>query len=79
MSQAELLEQLRPGIDGLVFQYGHHRSTFLPQVWETLPEPVDFMEHLKRKAGLPFGFWADGVNVWRYTVSKWKESEEKLP
>ncbi|TXF11301.1 AmmeMemoRadiSam system protein A [Pelomicrobium methylotrophicum] len=79
LSQAELLEQLRPGIDGLVFQYGHHRSTFLPQVWETLPEPVDFMEHLKRKAGLPFGFWADGVNVWRYTVSKWKESEEKLP
>ncbi len=77
-SQTELLAQLRPGIDGVVFQYGRHRSTFLPQVWESLPEPLDFLEHLKRKAGLPFGFWAEGVNVWRYTVSKWKETEEQL-
>jgi AmmeMemoRadiSam system protein A len=75
-SQTELLAQLRPGIDGVVFQYGHHRSTFLPQVWESLPEPLDFLEHLKRKAGLPFGFWAHGVNVWRYTVSKWRETEQ---
>jgi AmmeMemoRadiSam system protein A len=76
-SQDELLALLRPGVDGLVFQYGHHRSTFLPQVWESLPEPLDFLEHLKRKAGLPFGFWAQGVNVWRYTVSKWKEMQEQ--
>ncbi|MEW5710473.1 MAG: AmmeMemoRadiSam system protein A [Pseudomonadota bacterium] len=78
-SQTELLVLLRPGIDGIVFQYGRHRSTFLPQVWESLPEPLDFLEHLKRKAGLPFGFWAEGVNVWRYTVSKWKETDEQLP
>lgn len=76
-SQEELLSLLRPGVDGLVFQYGRHRSTFLPQVWEALPEPLDFVEHLKRKAGLPFGFWAQGVNVWRYTVSKWKEMDEQ--
>ncbi|MFZ5555975.1 MAG: AmmeMemoRadiSam system protein A [Pseudomonadota bacterium] len=80
-SETELLALLRPGVDGLVFRYGHHRSTFLPQVWETLPEPRDFLEQLKRKAGLPFGFWAAEVQAWRYTVAKWVESdlEETLP
>jgi len=33
----------------VVFEYGHYRSTFLPQVWEQLPEPAEFMAHLKRK------------------------------
>jgi AmmeMemoRadiSam system protein A len=74
-TQAELLALLRPGVDGLVFRYGHHRGTFLPQVWETLPEPLDFLEHLKRKAGLPFGFWSTDVQAWRYIVSKWAQSE----
>ncbi|HSO07793.1 MAG TPA: AmmeMemoRadiSam system protein A [Pelomicrobium sp.] len=71
----ELLALLRPGIDGLVFRYGHHRSTFLPQVWESLPGARDFLEHLKRKAGLPFGFWAPEVQAWRYAVAKWAESD----
>ena len=64
---------LRPNVDGVVFEYGHHRSTFLPQVWEQLPEPAEFLAHLKRKAGLPMDFWAEGVRLSRYTVSKWKE------
>ncbi|MDD5241485.1 MAG: AmmeMemoRadiSam system protein A [Sulfuricella sp.] len=71
------LEQLRPGIDGVVFEYGRYRSTFLPQVWEQLPEPVIFMGHLKHKAGLPVDFWAPDVRLLRYTVGKWKESEVK--
>lgn len=70
----ELLGQLRPVVDGIIFQYGRHRSTFLPQVWESLPEPRQFMRQLKCKAGLPADFWADEVNVLRYTVSKWEES-----
>ena len=70
-----LLDQLRPGVDGIVFQYGRHRSTFLPQVWESLPDPRDFMAQLKRKAGLPADFWAASVSVSRYEVSKWKETE----
>jgi hypothetical protein len=42
-------------------------------VWEQLPEPSEFMAHLKRKAGLPMDFWAEGVRLSRYTVSKWRE------
>ncbi len=65
--------QLRPGVDGIVFEYGSHRSTFLPQVWEQLPHPQHFMAQLKRKAGLPADFWADGIRLSRYTVTKWRE------
>ncbi len=72
-SEAEALAALRPNVDGVVFEYGHHRSTFLPQVWEQLPDPAEFMAHLKRKAGLPADFWAEQVRLSRYTVSKWKE------
>lgn len=72
-SEADALSQLRPVIDGVVFAVGHHRSTFLPQVWEQLPDPKTFMVHLKRKAGLSADFWADGVTLQRYTVTKWTE------
>jgi len=71
--EAAALAVLRPHIDGVVFEYGHYRSTFLPQVWEQLPEPAEFLAHLKRKAGLPADFWAEQVKLSRYTVSKWKE------
>jgi AmmeMemoRadiSam system protein A len=72
--ETDALSQLRPEIDGVVFQFGHYRSTFLPQVWEQLPDPRQFMAHLKHKAGLSSDFWAEGVTLARYTVSKWKES-----
>jgi len=72
-SEEHALASLRPGIDGVVFEYVHYRSTFLPQVWEQLPEPAEFLAQLKRKAGLPKAFWAEGVRLSRYTVSKWKE------
>jgi len=79
--EADALALLRPGIDGVVFEYGHYRSTFLPQVWEQLPDVREFMAQLKRKAGLTADFWATGVRLSRYGVSKWKESdfEEKTP
>jgi AmmeMemoRadiSam system protein A len=66
---------LRPGIDGVVLECGPCRSTFLPQVWEQLPDPWDFLDHLKKKAGLPPGFWGPGIRLSRYTVTKWKEPE----
>lgn len=72
-SEDEALSVLRPGIDGLILEYAQHRSTFLPQVWEQLPEPFEFLAHLKRKAGLPQDFWAADVRLSRYTVNKWKE------
>jgi len=73
--EADFMAQLRPGVDGIVFQYGHHRSTFLPQVWESLPEPEQFMQQLKRKAGLPPNFWHETVSISRYEVTKWKENQ----
>ena len=72
-NEADALSQLKPGIDGILFQYGHHHSTYLPQVWEDLPEPAEFLAHLKRKAGLPPDFWDAEVKLARYTVSKWRE------
>lgn len=74
-SEQHALAQLRPEIDGVIFEYGYYRSTFLPQVWEQLPDAETFMAHLKHKAGLAPNFWAAGVKLSRYTVSKWKEAE----
>ena len=76
-SEEDALTQLRPGTDGVIFEYRNHRSTFLPQVWEQLPSTETFMAHLKNKAGLSADFWADEVKLSRYTVSKWKESDYK--
>jgi len=73
--EADALAQMRPGVDGIVFEYGSYRSTFLPQVWESLPMPRDFLGMLRRKAGLPEDFWADGVKLSRYTVTKWHEKD----
>jgi len=72
-SEAGALAQLRPNVDGVIFTAGHHRSTFLPQVWEQLPEPAEFMARLKQKAGLPASYWGPDVQLQRYTVRKWKE------
>lgn len=69
------LAQLKPILHGVVFEFGRYRSTFLPQVWEQLPKPLDFIKHLKQKAGLAMDFWAPDVKLSTYTVSKWKESE----
>ncbi len=74
-TEAEALAQLRPGVHGVVLEFGRHRSTFLPQVWEQLPRSGEFIAQLKQKAGLPADFWAAGVRLQRYTVTKWKESE----
>ena len=74
--EADVLNQLRPGIDGIVFEHGGCRSTFLPQVWESLPDPGEFLGHLKRKAGFSADFWAPDVRLWRYTCRKWKEDRE---
>jgi AmmeMemoRadiSam system protein A len=71
-SEAEALAALRPGIDGVVLEYGELRSTFLPQVWESLPDPAAFLGELKRKAGLPRAFWDPGIRLSRYTVEKFR-------
>ncbi len=74
-SEENALVQLRPGVDGVVFEYQRYRSTFLPQVWEQLPTARVFMAHLKQKAGLAPDFWNPGIRLLRYGVSKFKEVE----
>jgi hypothetical protein len=70
-----LLAQLRPGMDGVVLEIAGRRATFLPQVWDTLREPTEFLAELKRKAGLPIDFWSAAVQISRYGVTKWRESD----
>ena len=72
-SQDEALASLRPGVDGVILEFAAWRSTFLPQVWEQVPDPSTFLAHLKRKAGLPADFWHEEMRLQRYTVTKWKE------
>ncbi len=74
-NETEALEQLRPDIDGIVFEYGLHRSTFLPQVWESFPQPQQFLAKLKSKARLSENFWNKDIKLSRYSVSKWRETD----
>lgn len=74
-SEQELCSRLRPGVDGLALELGDRRATFLPQVWDALPDPRAFLAALKEKARLPADFWSPRLNVSLYQVTKWKESE----
>ncbi len=74
-SEADLHARLRAGVDGLVLELGARRSTFLPQVWDSLPDARDFVDELKRKAGLAREFWSDELRFSRYTVEKFTELE----
>lgn len=67
-SEQDLINQLRPGIDGLILADKGRRGTFLPSVWESLPDPALFFAHLKLKAGLPHDYWSNTLTVQRYTV-----------
>jgi AmmeMemoRadiSam system protein A len=72
-SEQDLLQQIRPGIDGLVLSEDYHRGTFLPSVWESLSDPQEFLMHLKLKAGLPADYWSDKIRVERYTTESFAE------
>jgi len=65
-SEQDLLGQLRIGIDGLILEEEHHRSTFLPAVWESLPDPQSFLRQLKIKAGLHPDYWSTTLRIHRY-------------
>jgi AmmeMemoRadiSam system protein A len=67
-SEAELLAALRPGVDGLVLREGVAGATFLPAVWESLPDPAAFLRELRRKAGLPGHHWSAQLRFERYTA-----------
>ena len=79
-SEEELIGYLRPGVDGVILEHGRHRATLLPQVWQQLPDPRNFLFALKLKAGLPEDFWSRDMRVSRYGVTTWKEEEpEPVP
>jgi hypothetical protein len=71
--EEDLVRQLDGARHGVVLEHGPHRSTFLPQVWEQLPDARDFLRHLKAKAGLSPDFWSLDLRVSRYAVEKWSE------
>ncbi|WP_328824982.1 AmmeMemoRadiSam system protein A [Zoogloea dura] len=71
--EADALAQLEPGRDGVILFNGCQKATFLPQVWEQLPERRAFMAALKQKARLPVDFWSPNIMLARYHVNKWKE------
>ncbi len=74
-SEDELLAQLRPGVDGLIIQFRHYRATFLPAVWEQLPDPYVFLAQLKQKAGLPLDFWSPELSAERYTAEYFGDAD----
>lgn len=74
-SEQALIDQLRPGIDGLILEEGGRRGTFLPSVWESLPDPRQFLRHLKQKAGLFPNYWSDTLKVSRYGTEMFKSTE----
>ena len=73
-SEQDLLQQLRPGIDGLVLSDQGRRATFLPSVWESLPNARDFVLHLKQKAGFAADYWSDTIKAERYGVEEFGDS-----
>lgn len=72
-SEAQLLAVLRPSIDGLILESDIGRATFLPSVWEQLPDPAQFVRHLKMKAGWPATYWSSRVRCLRYTTESFDE------
>jgi AmmeMemoRadiSam system protein A len=72
----DLLDRLRPGIDGVIIQKSGRSATFLPQVWEQLPDKKDFLNHLCTKAGLPSDAWrSPGLLVQVYQVQYFHEHQ----
>lgn len=71
----DAISRLRAGVDGVFLDWHGCRGTFLPQVWHGLPDPREFIVQLKNKAGLPDDFWAEDLQLYRYTVSNWSETD----
>ena len=77
VDEANLIGQLRPGVDGLIISEENNRGVFLPAVWQEFPEPQDFLKQLKLKAGLTEDHWSERMEAWRYITSS--ISSEDLP
>jgi len=75
-SAQDLVSKLRPKVDGVILKKGMAQSTFLPQVWEQLPQPEAFLSNLCLKAGLPAEAWRQGdIQIFIYQVQSFAEKE----
>jgi len=74
LSRQMLLDNLQPGVDGLMMEDRGYRSTFLPKVWEKLPSANEFLGELMEKAGLPAGHWSDSIRFHRYHTLSFTEN-----
>ena len=78
-SLRECYAVLRPEVDGVILDVGlWHRSLLLPQVWQDVPDPVQFLGHLWLKAGLAPGIWHEGTTLQTFTVRAWIEGPEAV-
>ena len=75
--EADLLEKLSPGIDGLIIVAEGRRATFLPKVWEMLPDPRRFVVALKAKCGLAENYWSERLEFQRYRTTSYAESRKR--
>lgn len=77
-SEEDLLRKLNPHRDGVILSYGRQRATFLPVVWEDLPDPKDFIKHLKLKAGLAADFWSDEIKIQVYQSVSFSPTPKRI-
>lgn len=73
--EADLVAQLQPRVDGLIIEDGPRRALFLPAVWDMLPDPVEFLQQLKRKAGLTPDHWSPSFSARRFHAIEIEESD----
>jgi len=77
--ETQAVKMLVPHRDGVILSWAGRRATFLPQVWQQLPDPQRFLTHLKLKAGLPADFWRDDLALYTYEVEHFREPAEVRP
>jgi len=74
-SPEDLLAKLRPHVDGVILHIGRQSATFLPQVWQKIPDKVTFLDHLAQKAGCAPGAWRQpGTRVETYQAEAFAEA-----
>ncbi|MCD4668677.1 MAG: AmmeMemoRadiSam system protein A [Sulfurimonas sp.] len=74
----DLVQKIKPNKDGLILKHGRFQGTFLPQVWEQLPSPELFLEHLSMKAGATPSIYSEHPTIYRYGVEHIEDSFDKI-
>jgi AmmeMemoRadiSam system protein A len=69
----QLVESLQPGVDGLFIRIEGRQATFLPAVWEKLPDARAFVQQLQLKAGIPVGYWPSNAEAFTYTTREFSD------